>query len=140
MLKLTDNVLNAIHLDKIMITDLDKTQNNIPELDKLEKYRYENIFKVGRNNNYYFYNILKTITFPENLNKDIFYYETITSRRPLTTISYNIYGNQDLWWLIVLTNKITNPIETIAPGTALKIIKPEFVDKIITSIRRKNNV
>lgn len=122
------------------IIDLNKTRNNVVDLDNLEKYRYENIFKIGKNNNYFFYNILKTIQIPDNLNVDIFYYKTINTRRPLTSISYDIYGTQDLWWLIILTNKIINPVDIITPGTNLKIIKPEYVNEIIAAIRTKNNV
>lgn len=122
------------------ITDLQLSQNNINDLPNLSKYRYENIFNLGTNNNYYFYNIIKTIKFPENLAINLYYKKTITGKTPYTKISYDAYGTQNLWWLIILVNNITNPVNVITPGTVLKIIKPEFLDNIIDNIKNLNNV
>ena len=47
--------------------------------------------------------------------------------------------SQDLWWFILLTNNITNPISVVQPGTVLKIIKKEYVDDIINNILKLNN-
>ena len=42
------------------IEDLQKKQNQILDLTNLQDTRYEGIFNLGKNNGYYFYNILKT--------------------------------------------------------------------------------
>jgi len=121
------------------IIDLNKKHNDIDELSNLSDNRYENIFNMGTNNNYFFYNIIKTIKFPEELDSNIFDYKIINQKLPYTAVSYNVYGTQNLWWLILLSNNITNPVDVITPGTRLKIIKSKFVKDIINTIIELNN-
>lgn len=121
------------------IIDLNKKHNDIDELSNLSDNRYENIFNMGTNNNYFFYNIIKTIKFPEELDSNIFDYKIINQKIPYTAVSYNVYGTQNLWWLILLSNNITNPVDVITPGTRLKIIKSKFVKDIINTIIELNN-
>ena len=121
------------------IIDLNKKHNDIDELSNLSDNRYENIFNMGTNNNYFFYNIIKTIKFPEELDSSIFDYKIINQKLPYTAVSYNVYGTQNLWWLILLSNNITNPVDVIIPGTRLKIIKSKFVKDIINTIIELNN-
>lgn len=123
-----------------MIEDLEKTRNDIPDLSNLSVYRYENIFKIGKNNNFYFYNILKNIKFPANLELDLYYTKVLTSKMPYTTISQQEYGTQDLWWLIVLSNKLNNPVQVPPAGISLKIIKRKYIKNIIDAIKSLNNV
>lgn len=104
--------------------------------------RYENIFNVyelynENDNNYVFYNITNKITLPSDLDESVFEYYRIEAELPLTTISYRIYRSQFLWWLILLCNDIKNPIKNIAGGSVLKVVKPEFLDKIFDSIKQK---
>ena len=121
------------------IVDLNLKNNEIKALSKISKSRYENIFNVGTNNEYYFYNKIKTVKFPEDLSPGIFYNKTITNKVPYTAISFYVYSTQDLWWFILLTNNITNPISVVQPGTVLKIIKKEYVEDIINNILKLNN-
>ena len=121
------------------IVDLNLKNNEIKALSKISKSRYENIFNVGTNNEYYFYNIIKTVKFPEDLSPGIFYNKTITNKVPYTAISFDVHSTQDLWWFILLTNNITNPISVVQPGTVLKIIKKEYVEDIINNILKLNN-
>ena len=121
------------------IIDLNKKHNDIDELSNLSDNRYENIFNMGTNNNYFFYNIIKTIKFPEELDSSIFDYKIINQKLPYTAVSYNAYGTQNLWWLILLSNNITNPVDVITPGTRLKIIKSKFVKDIVNTIIELNN-
>jgi|TARA_R110000824_G_scaffold74657_1_gene189680 hypothetical protein len=121
------------------IIDLNKKHNDIDELSNLSDNRYENIFNMGTNNNYFFYNIIKTIKFPEELDSGIFDYKIINQKKPYTAVSYDVYGTQNLWWLILLSNNITNPVDVITPGTRLKIIKSKFVKDIINTIIELNN-
>lgn len=121
------------------IIDLNKKHNDIDELFNLSDNRYENIFNMGTNNNYFFYNIIKTVKFPKELDSSIFDYRIINQKKPYTSVSYDVYGTQNLWWLILLSNNITNPVDVITPGTRLKIIKSKFVKDIINTIIELNN-
>lgn len=122
-----------------MIEDTNSYHNDIPELGRINSNRYENLFKIGRNNNYYFYNILKSVVFPPDIDPELYTEQIINSRRPYTTLSFQIYGVQDLWWLLCLVNNIRNPVQVITPGTKLKIIKPQYVEDVVKQIQRLKN-
>ena len=93
-----------------MITDLQQYQNDIKDLPFIQDVRYENIFKLAKSDKFFFYNIIKKITIPKDIQSEIFYEIRINSNKPWTTLSNDIYGTQDLWWLICLLNEVYNPI------------------------------
>jgi len=119
-----------------MITDLEQYQNQIQELPSLEDVRYENIFKVAKTDKFFFYNIIKKIFIPEDIQSDIYYELRINSSKPWTTLSNEIYGTQDLWWLICLVNSIYNPINNPTLGEVYKIIKPDYINPILVEIKK----
>ena len=80
-------------------------------------------------------NIIKKISIPDDLQSDIYIEYRISSYKPWTALSHEIYGNQDLWWLICLTNKIYNPINNPELGAVYKIIKPDFVNVILQELK-----
>jgi hypothetical protein len=109
---------------------------------KHEPEKYENIFNMyeltnDNNDSYVFYNILSKIEIPDNLDEQIFDYYKIDSEMPLTTISYNIYQTQHLWWLIMAINKIRNPVKLLERGSIIKIINVDYLDIILDSIKQK---
>ena len=114
-------------------------QQYVNDLPSLELYRYENIFKVFQTGekNFYYYNILKTIKVPDDINSDIFLTYTYPSGTPFTTLSYQIYGTTYLWWLICIINKIENPFDTSLNGKTLKIIKKEYLKPILDNIKQQ---
>lgn len=103
---------------------------------------YENIFRVYNTEgtdggNFLYYNLLNSVYLSDNLQPNTYYTITINRIMPWTAISYNEYRSIDLWWLIVLANGIINPVKYPAPGTVLKIIKPEFIPAILNDIQFK---
>lgn len=110
-------------------------QNNIESLPGLKNTRYENIFKLYKNNSLYYYNLLQSVYLPDNINEEYLYYQQINKRMPWTTVSYNAYKTIDLWWLICLTNKVYNPIKFPEQGTLIKVIKPDYVGSVLNEIR-----
>lgn len=112
-------------------------QNNIIELKNLELTRYENIFKIFNtgDKNFYYYNIVKKISIPDNLDERLFYHVILPKGIPLTTLSYNAYGTIDLWWLILILNNITNPIKNLPEGKKVRLLKPEYIEQILDSIQ-----
>lgn len=115
-------------------------QNNIKTLPKLDLEQYERIFKVFEESNngkkFQFYNILKKIDIPDNLNSDFVDFYTPQSAMPFTIISHNIYGDQRLWWLIFLINKDTigSDIFVMPAGKELKFIKPQYLGTVFGQI------
>ena len=53
---------------------------------------------------------------------------------PLTTLSYNLYGTTHLWWLILVVNKIQNPVKNLPVGYDIKYVKKNYIKTVISSI------
>jgi len=119
-----------------MITDLEKYQNEVIELPTIEDVRYENIFKVAKTDKFFFYNIIKKISIPDELQSEIYYELRINSNKPWTTLAHEVYGTQELWWLICLINNVYNPINNPELGAVYKIIKPDYVNPILIEIKK----
>lgn len=110
-------------------------QNDIKELPRLKSNNYENIFNVEQTEDgFYFYNLLQTLHFPENLPEVYFTDYTIVPRDTWPVISFKAYNDIKLWWIITHANQIINPTQLPPVGTQIKIPKPEIVSEILTQI------
>ena len=115
-------------------------QSNITGLPLLGNNRYENIFKLYQNENkQFFYNLKKSITFPDDIDERYIDLFSLDRNVPWTVISYNIYGTIFLWWSITELNKISNPVILPKSGTVLKYIKPQYIKQIVSQISGQNN-
>tara|TARA_E500000318_G_C3472461_1_gene177069 strand:- start:215 stop:577 length:363 start_codon:yes stop_codon:yes gene_type:complete len=114
-----------------------KYQNNILQLPELDQFRYENIFKVYQTGekNYFYYNIVKKIEIPDDIEQRFFNYITLQKNMPLTAISYDIYGTMELWWLLLIVNNIQNPVKNLPSGEKIKYILPEIVPSFVENIK-----
>lgn len=119
-------------------------ETNAQDLFPLTRGRYENIFNVckvvkDKDNSYYFYNILNKVNIPTTLDKGFLDSINITRNQPWTTVSNDLYGTIDLWWLLNLINKPTN-IFIAEAGTTLQYILPEYIELVISSIEKQIGV
>ena len=94
-----------------MKEELNKYVNEIPEISNLPDTAYENIFKVYKEDNFFAFNILKTVQIPANLHEKVYDIIMITGKTSWTKLSFDQYGSINLWWLICLTNGILNPFK-----------------------------
>lgn len=114
-------------------------QNEISELPRLNTENFENIFNVYQDSDgAYFYNLLNTVSFPTDLPLTLFQPYVIKPGDTWPYISYKVFNNPNLWWIILLANNIINPLDpnNIAQGNILKIPKNEIVKEILSQIRR----
>lgn len=110
-------------------------QNEIENLPQLQSQNFENIFQVYTDqDDFYFYNLLQTIHFPQNLPDVFFKIHYVTYNETWPVISYKYYNTTKLWWVIALANNIINPINSITPGDPIKIPNPSIVSEILTQI------
>jgi hypothetical protein len=112
-----------------------------PSLKNLSKNRYENIFNLYEtqkdDTKYYHYNLGKKITIDvSNVDPSVFKYIKIDRRLPWTTISYQEYKTQHLWWVILAVNNIINPVNLPKIGEVLRIVKNEYIDSIVNQITK----
>lgn len=115
--------------------DYGRYNNNIGDLAGISDRMYESIFKMYQQDEYYFYNLLQCIHLPDQLASHMYMTRKLEGVMPLTTLSYEVYGDISLWWLICLSNNIDNPTKFIEPGTELKLIKPNHVGTIVKAIQ-----
>lgn len=112
-------------------------QNNISSLPDLDDMRYENIFRVYQQDTFFYYNIFKTVSFEGIFDSDIFVDVVVTHFKPWPLISHDIYQTTYLWWLLLLTNKIQNPLRPLPTGSTIKAIRPEYVRSVINEIKKQ---
>ena len=115
-----------------------KKQNEIKDvaITKLSAQNIENLFNISqKDNGQYFYNIIKTVNFPADIDPSIYtQYET----KPKDTwplIAFKHYKDLRLWWLICSANQINNPVAQPEPGTVLKIISADVVRSVLNKIK-----
>jgi hypothetical protein len=103
---------------------------------------YENLFNMyevinSNSDSYAFYNILSKSSLPIDLDDSIYDYYKIEYDIPLTILSYNIYNDIRLWWLIMLVNKLNNPVINLQQGSIIKAVKPQYVNEFTKSIKER---
>ena len=112
-------------------------QNQIDNLSRLDFENFENIFNVYKNEDgMFFYNLLQSVTLPDNLPPNLFTLYTIGSIDTWPNISFASYNTPNLWWLIVLANNIQNPMAPLVPGNTIKIPIDAVVKDVLTQLRK----
>ena len=112
-------------------------QNQIKELSRLDTENLENIFSVYQNQDgMYFYNLLQTVVFPQDLPNSLFDIYTAVYGDTWPYVSFKTLNSPNLWWVILLANNISNPTKPIVYGEQIKIPKIEVVREILTQISR----
>ena len=112
-------------------------QNDISELDRLGIESMENIFNVYQEeNSLYYYNLLQTVAFPQNLPPYLFTTYHIKYGDTWPLISYNAYKTPNFWWLILLANNIQNPMLPMVPGTQILLPIDAVAKQVINQIGR----
>lgn len=110
--------------------------NDIPRVQyKISTANFENVLDVFTDTDgQYFYNLLKTLNVPEDLDPDYYDIHIVKYGDMWPTIAYKYYGNVVLWWLVCATNQIQDPSTNPLVGSSIKIIKPHYVTKILSDL------
>ena len=82
-------------------------------------------------------NIWKNYSIPENIkdNEDVISYYDASDVSWWENIAYEAYENENLWWMISLTNDVVNPFEELSAGDSVKVIDDTFLYQIIKEIK-----
>lgn len=114
-------------------------RNDITSLSALDIRSYERIFKVFKasleDKEFYVYNTLNKIDFPE-LGEEFIAYYTPPHRMAWTTLSYQLYEDIKSWWILYLLNKdkFTGASFYVDGGTQIKYIRDEYRALIYSDI------
>jgi len=128
------------------ITEIGLYYDQIPRAPSIESVSYENFFKLNiveeqtDNNERLFFNLLKKINIVDKsteLNPQYFDTFVIDVDLPWVILSYNIYSTLNLWWLLCLANNIQDPTKNPELGSYIKVIKPEYVDLVVNTIKNQ---
>lgn len=109
--------------------------------EDLDVDRYERILKLHtqckNGKDFNFYNILNKIEFPDDIDPTYISTYLVPTRMPLTAITFNVYGNMFLWWVLYLMNKkeMSN-LFYVEGGTTLKYIDGEYLTLVYNQITR----
>ena len=117
-----------------------KKQNEIKdvELKKLSAQNLENLFYVYQTeNSEYFYNILKTVNFPDDIDPSHYSNYVTKPKDTWPMISYNFYKDVKVWWLVCSINGIIDPTKQPVPGTVLKILHSDIVRGVLNRIKER---
>jgi len=115
-----------------------KKQNEINDvaIKKLSAQNIENLFYISqRENGQYFYNMLKTVNFPDDINPSLYSNYETKPKDTWPTIAYDFYKDVRLWWLICSVNQIDNPVEQPLPGTVIKILRANTVRNVLNKLK-----
>lgn len=105
---------------------------------KITPQHYENIFNVYEDSDIgYFYNLLRTVNFPSDLNPSVYNVYVIKPKDTWPLISWKTYGTIYLWWSICSLNNINNPINIPEPGTEIKILKPLYLRTLLSDLQNQ---
>jgi hypothetical protein len=104
---------------------------------KIFEPQLENLFNVYEDDESkkYFYNILKTVNIPEDLDAEVFDYYPVKFGDMWTTIAYKFYSNVSLWWVICSANQILDPTKIPEVGTIIKVIKNSYIPEILNQLK-----
>lgn len=110
-------------------------QNQINDLPKLDIENLENMFNVYMDQDgMYFYNLLQTVVFPQNLPLNLFTSYAIGYGDSWPFISFKTLNTPNLWWIILLANNIQDPTKLPANGTVIKIPRMDVVKEVLSQI------
>ena len=100
----------------------------------LDQYNFANLFNIIDLNEKSYFNLCKTIYF-NYVDRNNYNNYKIVEGDSWTGISYKFYDTIKLWWLICKFNDIKNPFEELVPGKVIKILKSEYINNILNTIK-----
>ena len=104
---------------------------------EVNKNSLSNVMSVETVSNQYVYNIMSTfqIVDVDQIEKSYFQYYTSKPNETWNSMSYNIYGTVDFYWLLLKLNDVRDPTFDPVPGVQYRYIGESDVIEILNTIR-----
>jgi len=114
--------------DKVYKEISGKRLNNFSQLQK---------FNILKNNNEYLYNIFINYEISDSVknNEDYVSYYDVPHDEWWENVAYNYYENENLWWILALTNDVVNPFEELDTGESIKVIDRRWTYNIVKEVK-----
>ena len=108
---------------------------NDDQITKIVAQQLENLFNVyERDNGQYYYNITRTVNFPDDLDPRIFFEYVVVAKDTYPLISWKHYKSVKLWWIVCAVNNIENPVALPPTGTVLKMLRVDVVRDVLSEL------
>jgi len=99
------------------------------------------LFPILNNENEYVYNIFRPYIVSDTIfNDKNFDTTTLSNCEWWENIAYDYYRDERLWWVLGITNKITNPFEEISDGDKIYELKSNFLNLLRSDIEKVRNL
>lgn len=87
-------------------------------------------------------NIWKNYSISDQIkdNEDYTTYYEVQDTDHWDNIAYQAYENENLWWIVALTNDVVNPFEELDSGESIKLVRDDFIYKIIKDIKNISEI
>lgn len=95
-----------------------------------------NILKDSNEENYLL-NIWKGYFVVEEIknNEDYISHYDVPGNSFWENISYEAYENENLWWMVAMSNDVINPFEELTPGDRIKVIDRNLLYEIVKEVK-----
>lgn len=112
-------------------------QNDLPDARyTLPPQNLESIFNVYTDEEVgYFYNLLRTVNFPEELDSSVYTTYTVQMNDTWPLIAWKSYGNVKLWWLICSVNGVQNALIPPTTGSTIKVLTSVTVKSLLNNLK-----
>jgi len=105
---------------------------------KLPYTRFEKFLNTYQDEEgFIFYNLLRTISILPANDSSVEEDYDVKPKDTWVFIAYKYYDNMNLWWLVCEYNQIKDPTKMPTPGSKLKLLRPEFVNSVISELNRQ---
>lgn len=85
-----------------------------------------------------FLNIFRSYVTNETILSDVSFFETyeVGNGEYWDNVSYNLYDTPYLWWVIALLNDVVNPMEELAAGDRLKVLREDYIFQLTSDLEK----
>lgn len=120
--------VNIIETDKDYKEIRGNRLNNFSQLQK---------FNILREDNEYLFNIFRNYTISDSVKNNIDYVTMhyVDHNDWWENISYSYYENENLWWIVAMTNDVVNPFEELEEGEQIKVIDERWLYYIVKEVK-----
>lgn len=85
-----------------------------------------------------FMNIFRSYIVNESALSSVSFFTTyeVANGENWDNVSYKIYNNPHLWWIVALFNNIVNPFEELEDGQLLSVLKEDYVYSLVKDLEK----
>lgn len=120
---------------------MDKVDKTFKEITgrKISNTSLLNQFNILKDENGdYLFNIWKNYKIDDEVkeNEDNVSMYSVSDSSFWENIAYELYENENLWWVIAMTNDVINPFEELTGGDQIKVLKRELIYQVVKQLKR----